>query len=289
MNARTRQEYKNQKRLIDLLGFRYIDFQDKRVINYVANALKKVNTGAYVCSGTISYGEALAGSLENLKVLGLEPYNMVSKFVSTLPLKLVNPVNNGYTCNITYSLDDDTKKVDPNSGTVDHYKVPVNPDLLASLHLGHEHIHALKETNYDEYVDGFIIGDVITMLYEFIMADTYPEMKNEIYKFRLYSLKEDYAHYDNAITQMKKSKDDKDLYKVIATRSGQYLNSYYYASVLFNMYKNDPQMILDLVNKVLKHEMTTREMLELLGIFHQDKNSVFDTEFEKVKMCVKKV
>ena len=55
------------------------------------------------------------------------------------------------------------------------------------------------------------------------------------------------------------------------------------------MYKNDPQLILDLVNKVLKHEMTTREMLELLGLFHQDKNSVFDTEFEKVKMCVKKV
>ena len=88
---------------------------------------------------------------------------------------------------------------------------------------------------------------------------------------------------------MNRSKEDKDLYKVIATRSGQYLNSYYYASILFNMYKSDPQMMLAYVNKVLKHEITTRELLETLGIFHQDKNSIFDTEFEKVKMCVKKV
>ena len=35
MNVRTREEYKNQKRIIDLLGFNYIDYKDKRVINYV--------------------------------------------------------------------------------------------------------------------------------------------------------------------------------------------------------------------------------------------------------------
>lgn len=289
MNAKTREEYKKQKRIIDLLGFNYIDYQDKRVINYVAKALKSVNTGAYVCCGTVSYPEALTNSLENLKVLGLEPYNRASKFVNTLPLRLVNPVSNGYSCNITYSLNDKTKDVDPSTGIVDHYKVPINPDIMAPLHLGHEHIHALKETNYSEYVDGFIIGDVITMLYEFIMADTYPEMKSEIYRFRLSSLKEDYKHYENAVDQMKKSKDDKDLYKIIATRSGQYLNSYYYASVLFNMYKSSPLLVLDIVNSVLKHEMTTRDMLNMLGLFHQDKNSIFDTVFEDVKKCVKKV
>lgn len=289
MNSRNREEYKNQKRIIDLLGLNYIDYQDKRVINYVAMALKNVHTGSYVCYGTVTYSDALAGSLENMKVLGLEPYNMVSSFISSLPLKLVNPVSNGYTCNITYSLDDDTKKIDMTSGKVDHYKVPVNPDIMASLHLGHVHIHALKETNYSEYVDGFVIGDVITMLYEFIMADTYPEMKSEIYKFRLSSLKEDYKHYEKAILQMKKSKEDKDLFKIIATRSGQYLNSYYYATILFNMYKSNPQMILDIVNKVLKHEMTTRNMLEMLELFHQDKNNAFDIVFEDVKKCIKKV
>ena len=289
MNARTREEYKHQKKIFDLLGFNYIDYQDKRVINYVAKALKSINTGAYVCFGTISYPDALATSIENVKVFGTEIASRVASLTSNLVLQKVSPVSNGYTCNITYSLDDKTKEVNISSGTVDHYKVPIKPDIMASFHLGHEHLHALKETNYYEYVDGFVLGDVITMLYEFILADKYPELKNEIYRFRLYSLKEDYTHYENAINQMKKSKDDKDLYKIIATRSGVYLNSYYYACILFDMYKSSPQMILDIVNRVLKHEMTTRDMLKLLGLFHQDKNSIFDSVFEDVKKCVKKV
>lgn len=289
MNARTRGEYKNQKKIFDLLGFNYIDYQDKRVINYVAKALKSINTGAYVCFGTVSYPEALVASIENVKVFGTEIASRVASLTSNLVLQKVSPISNGYTCNITYLLDDDTKEVDYSSGTVDHYKVPIKPDIMASLHLGHEHLHALKETNYYEYIDGFVLGDVITMLYEFILADKYPELKNEIYRFRLYSLKEDYTHYENAINQMKKSKDDKDLYKIIATRSGVYLNSYYYACILFDMYKSSPQMILDIVNRVLKHEMTTRDMLKILGLFHQDKNSIFDSVFEDVKKCVKKV
>jgi hypothetical protein len=35
--------------------------------------------------------------------------------------------------------------------------------------------------------------------------------------------------------------------------------------------------------------MTTREMLDSLGLLHQDKNSTFDTMFEDIKKCVKKV
>ena len=201
----------------------------------------------------------------------------------------MSPVSNGYACYITYSLDDNNKEVDISSGTVDHYKVLIKPDIMASFHLGHEHIHALKETNYLEYIDRFVVGDVITILYEFILADTYPELKNEIYRFRLSSLKADYGHYEKAVMQMKKSKDDKDLYKIIATRSGEYLNSYYYACILFDMYKKSPLLVLDIVNRVLRHEMTTRDMLNILGLFHQDKNSVFDTVFEDVKNCVKKL
>lgn len=287
MNARTREEYKHQKRIFDLLGFNYIDYLDKRVINYVAKTLKSINTGAYVGFGTISYTDALAGSIENVKVFGTDVASRVSSLTSSLVLQKVSPVSNGYTCNITYSLDDKTMEVDTSSGTVDHYKVPIKPDVMASFHLGHEHIHALKETNYLEYIDGFVLGDVITMLYEFILADKYPELKKEIYRFRLSSLKEDYTHYENAVTQMKKSKDDKDLYKIIATRSGEYLNSYYYACILFNMYKSSPLLVLDIVNKVLNHEMTTRDMLKMLGLLHQDKNSIFDSEFNLVKGIVK--
>ena len=70
MNSRTREELKQQKRIFEIMGFNYIDFNDKRIINYVAKSLMNVETGAYVCMGTVSYESALAGGLENLKVLG---------------------------------------------------------------------------------------------------------------------------------------------------------------------------------------------------------------------------
>jgi hypothetical protein len=62
-----------------------------------------------------------------------------------------------------------------------------------------------------------------------------------------------------------------------------------HATLLFNMYKCDSKKILELVNKVLSHEMTTREMLDSLGLLRQDKNSTFDSVFEDIKKCVKKV
>ena len=46
---------------------------------------------------------------------------------------------------------------------------------------------------------------------------------------------------------------------------------------LFNMYKSDSKKILELVNKVLNHEMTTREMLVILGLLHKDNNVIFLT------------
>jgi hypothetical protein len=289
VNTKVREELMKQKKVFSMLGFNYIDFKDKRIINYVANSLKKVNTGAYVCFGSVNYNEAITYSLDNLKVFGEEPFVKVSKMISVVPFMKVMQNRNGYSCFVSYNLDDDTMKVDKNSGTVVHYKVPENPDIMASFHIGHEHIHALKETNYDEYVDGQVFGDVIPMLYEFIMADSFPEMKKEIYKFRLSFLKEDYKHYESAISQMKKSKTDKDLYKIIATRSGQYLNSYYYATILFNMYKKNLDLILELVNKVLNHEMTTRVMLEKLGLLHCEDNIIYDSEFDEVIKSVKKV
>jgi hypothetical protein len=285
----SKEENLRVKRVFDVLGINYINAEDRKIIDYVSKQLKTFDTGAYVCFGSVSLADAIKDSLEHLKLIGEETYKSASAFVGTVPFAPVFPIRNGYSCFVSYSAEHDTMKVDKNSGKVVHYKVPMQPDVMASFHLGHEHIHALKETNYDEYIDSQILGDVIPIFYELLMADSYLELKSTIYKYRLLSLKNDMLHYDDAVRNMKKSRNDKDLYKVVATRSGQYLNSYYYATLLFNLYKKDSKNILELVNRVLKHEMTTREMLELLGLLHKDNNILFDSEFEEVKKCVKKV
>ena len=286
MNSQMKEETKQVKKVFELLGIKYIDYRDKKIINYVSKMLNTVNTGADISVGTIDYNTAIAGSLENLKVLGMEPYIKVSSFISTIPFLPIHPVSYGYSCHISYDLIDETLEVDKSSGTVVNYKVPQKPDIMAPLHIGHEHIHVLKETNYEEYIDSQILGDVIPMFYEFLMCDKYEDMKKLIMSFRLFSLKEDKKHYDNAINQMKK-RELKDLYKVIATRSGQYLNSFYYSLLLYNLYKNDSKRVLELVNRVLNHEMTTREMLEELGILYSSNTQVFEEELRIIKKVLK--
>ncbi len=286
MNSQMKEETKQVKQIFEILGIKYIDYRDKKIINYVSRMLNTVNTGADVSIGTIDYNTAIIGSLENLKVLGMEPYTKVSSFISTVPFLPIHPISNGYSCHISYSVDDKTLEVDKNSGTIAHYKVPQRPDIMAPLHIGHEHIHALKETNYEEYIDGQILGDVIPIFYELLMSDKYEEMKKLIMSFRLASLKADKKHYDNAINQMKK-KELKDLYRVIATRSGQYLNSFYYSLLLYNLYKSEPKKVLELVNKVLNHEMTTRGMLEELGILYSEKTQVFEGELDIIRKVLK--
>lgn len=286
MNSQMKEETKQVKKVFELLGIKYIDYRDKKIINYVSKMLNTVNTGADISVGTIDYNTAIAGSLENLKVLGMEPYIKVSSFISTIPFLPIHPVSYGYSCHISYDLIDETLEVDKSSGTVVNYKVPQKPDIMAPLHIGHEHIHVLKETNYEEYIDSQILGDVIPMFYELLMCDKYEDMKKLIMSFRLFSLKEDKKHYDNAINQMKK-RELKDLYKVIATRSGQYLNSFYYSLLLYNLYKNDPKRVLELVNRVLNHEMTTRKMLEELGILYSSNTQVFEEELRIIKKVLK--
>lgn len=286
MNSQMKEETKKEKKYFELLGIKYIDYRDKKIINYVSKMLNTVNTGADVSVGTIDYNTAIAGSLENLKVLGMEPYTKVSSFISTVPFLPIHPISNGYSCHISYFVDDKTLEVDKFSGAVAHYKVPQRPNIMAPLHIGHEHIHALKETNYEEYIDSQILGDVIPMFYEFLMCDKYEEMKKLIMSFRLFSLKKDKKHYDNAVNQMKK-RELKDLYKVIATRNGQYLNSFYYSLLLYNLYKSEPKRVLELVNKVLNHGMTTREMLEELGILYSLNTQVFEEELRIIKKVLK--
>lgn len=289
MKAEAKEELSSVKKLFKLLGIKYVDTEDRKVIDYVASCIRGFDTGAYQCFGSIGHNEAINASFGCLEVLSQTQAKKVRNGLSGIPFLPVFKIRNGYSCTILFDVDDETLEVNPDSGMVKEYKIPQQPDYMSSLHLAHEHIHFLKDTNYSEYVDSQIFGDVLTIFFEFLMAEKYPNMKNNIYRYRLYSLKEDLKYYDNAVRQMRKSKEDKDLYKVTITRSGQYLNSFYYAVILINMYKVNPSFILQKVNSVLNHEMTTRELLEELNILHLDSKSIYDTEFSLIKKSYKKV
>ena len=76
------------------------------------------------------------------------------------------------------------------------------------------------------------------------------------------------------------------LYEYLRSRIGCYLNSFYYAVILYKMYKENPDKILYFVLKVLNHEMTTFDMLNDLGIYGNIQGEVFEKELGKIRKLV---
>ena len=289
MDANEKNRLIKLKGEFEALGLNYIEAKDRKTIDYVVKTLNEFDTGAYVSIGVVSVIDAVKGGLENIKVLGETNAALVSKIIRNVPFHQCYSDPREYSCLIVYETLPGSKKIDRNNVALSNFRTPINIDILGSFYLGHEFVHSLKDTNYDEYMDTHIFGDTIPIFYEMLMGDKYPMFRNSIYRYRLETLKVEGANYERAIKNMKKGDRYKDSYKVKATMAGQHLNSYYYATLLFNEYKSNPEMVLELVNKVLHHELTTRQLLDQLGLLHKDNNVTFDTELDIVKTYVKKV
>jgi len=110
--------------------------------------------------------------------------------------------------------------------------------------------------------------------------------KKEYLEFDFYARRS--SKYDN----MFESKcgivsDETKIYEFVRSRLGCYLNSFYYAVILYKMYKETPKKILDLVTKVLKHEMTTLQMLESLGLYGDIRGEIFEKEMKNIRRFIK--
>lgn len=275
-----------EKRVFDIMKMKYLTPDDKKVINYVANKIAMIKTGAILVRDTISISEAFVKSLNSLRIFGESCYTDSLKFAGVRFVP-VFPDSYSYSCFVSFDVDDKTIKPNKDSGKVDHFKIPNIIDTKSEIFLGHELIHALKETNYEEYILVSLVSDVIPIFYELIGSDMNEKVKKDIINFRMAMLKTERDTYNNATNNMKKSRHEKDLYKVLQNRSGQYLNSFYYALILYNMYKKDSEGIIQVINRVLSREITTLDMLIELGIYNVDNNVVFDTELEEVKKILK--
>ena len=96
-------------------------------------------------------------------------------------------------------------------------------------------------------------------------------------------LKHELKQYQEVTQCMKNNMRNKDLYRVMQSCSGQYLNSFYYSLILYHMYQEQPKEVLNMVSKVLKRESTTLHLLNYFHIYHLNDNTIFDEEIKKVK------
>ena len=256
---------KERKNVFDKLGIKLMDNADMQIAELMADFTPSVvpefNPTGLITSQTKAFNK----SFDYLEIFGTEITDKAKKIVANTKIYPMYNVPFCYSTNITYGLDTETEKVDKNSGTVDHYKTSTVFDEVSPLWLAHENIHALKETNYDEYVDAQIIGDVIPMFLELVMADEVsPDKASTLLRNRLFLLKNEYT-----TTQQMRSVLPKDLYNIYATSAMQYLNSFNYAIQLYQRYMYDKENVISKAKEVLLGKNTTRNMLDEFAILYE--------------------
>lgn len=278
------------KKITDILKLNCFSSVEIDVCKYVSknicySELNNINFGK-----SISLDELLNRSIDEISIFGDDIKEMVVSIISKVPVNMISDDDLDYSSYISYSTIDGD--IISKIGKRLEYVIPKNLYDLSVYQFSHEHFHMLKETNYNEYVNAFVFGEVIPILYELITFDTYDEIKGGLLKIRLSYLffnKNDFLMLDNQRNICSSFADDNvlSLYDWTRTKYGSYLNSFYYAVILYNMYKVNPKEILNLVSMVLKHKMTTIEMLEKLNIYGDIKGAIFETELDKIKRLIR--
>lgn len=160
-----------------------------------------------------------------------------------------------------------------NNQIVPRIKLPMFLNESSYVFLGNAFHHALKDVNVKERKIRDRVAEVIPMFYEMLCSD-YEEkdLSKEILKIRLTLLEID---KDNSNESAKKM---------------QYFNSYYYALALYNKYRKDENkvLILRLITRVLKGEISTLDLLEMLNLYGMDLDYIVSCELEKIKEYVLK-
>lgn len=260
----------------------FVDEDDLKVIKYVSKVLDTFKMEPATVKNRMTLNEAKIESIKLLELFGGDIASRAESLLNKTSILEVHPLPFIYSCNIKFDLDQNDEVL-KNSGRFLDVKVPSVMDTSAPVLLGHECIHLLKETNYEEYVDAFVYSDVIPLFFELVKMNDV-ESPKVLFAERMHLLLTDKVNFDEYTRRIEYNDFDKELYEYSQTRAGEYLNSFYYAIVLFKMYKENKKDILNYIKLVLNHKITTRELLSILGIYkNMDCRDIFESEFNKVR------
>lgn len=269
------------------MGLSYLNNIDIDICEYVLEQIPNDIDIQSVCLGNIiSLWELKSRSLDEIKIFGDDNVLRINNLMNSVVINNNEEDLFYFSTYVVYSLNDDGS-VCLDSGRVDSYQMPVDLYEISTFSLCHEHIHALKDVNYSEYVNSFVLGETISLFYELINCDK--NIKKEYVKMRLYNLNNDRENFiiSNDLFNNALDEEDRLLFEHIRSKVGVYLNSFYYAIILYNMYKDSPKKILNLISRVLRHEITTLELLKMLDIYGDIRSSIFEKELGNIKRLIR--
>lgn len=284
-------ELKPRKIVADSFNQIYPSQDDYNVCDYVCDILPYLSKNP-IRNRIISRGRAIEQSLILFESFSSDNYRTV--------LDIIN--NTGYvTHNNDYTEAVIVKYTKTNgniskTGSVLHYQLPKITHDVDSVFLGHEHCHATKDTNYMEFQRALILDEVIPIFFELMGYENDRLRKKTLFRRLLalnynkdvYALAASYFEH-NSICRYYYSinnvptYEQNELYKFAKTEHGLYLSNFYYALILYNIYRMEPTKILRMISDVLQHKSTTYEMLTKLNIYCDIKGDVFEQEIATMK------
>ncbi len=287
MKNKKRKNLLEQKKIFDIMGVTYLTLQDKERIKYVAGRIMEIETSTVLKGEIVSLGTAFINNAQNIaNIFGDELFGTVIS-LSSVHCESIHSDPYQFNCLVNYDVDIYTQDSVDGKGIVKYFNLPKEFDETGSVFLGHELLHGIKDTNLNEFILMFQFLEVIPLFYELVSTEGDLQLRNRVMNIRIQALKDAYTNYQNLLVSMKKTKDNKDLYKLQMNCYGLYLNSFYYALVLYSLYKNDKELVISCINKVLNRDKSTLDMLVELGIDNGDFNIIFDTELDDIKTNLK--
>lgn len=267
-------------RVMNILGVRKYTESNLDLMKLVVASLDGISSKQPVITRTeYSKEQLIYTGLETLKIYDKKVVEKIEGIFSTTGFVIVTKPCE-FTTRIDFDVNNENEKyvVDKKSGKVNHFKISKISCLSDIIWYAHEGLHACKDTYYDEYIDLCRYADVITLLHELILSlNLNEELFNEWIKIRYYFIKSNIDKVKAAQKEKQEDINNQEIYDTVIGLAGEYLTSYYYALILFDLYLTNPRAVLGQVNKVLNGEQTTEEMLNFFKILNQknDLNNKF--------------
>lgn len=284
--------YKLCKKNFDILKMRGLDNLDLNVCDYVSTQLFGIDFSFNDIGNEICFNELIFRSMFELNIFKDDNIlSNVRNIISSASFRKHDGDFFQFSTDVIYSVDNKNRKIDLNSSRVDCFNIPNKLFECSMYYMLHEYMHALKDTNYNEHIYGYVLGETIPLFCELLFFDENNFIKNQLLKSRLYDLYHSKKEYDmineyiNGLDSVSNKKIE--LYKFVRSNIGVYLNSFYYAIILYKLYLENSDKILSLVLKVLKHENTTMDILRELDIYGDIKGEVFEGQLGSLKRVLK--
>ncbi len=255
--------------------------RDLDLCDYVSSKIPVIELPTIEIRDEISEVELIEKSCDTLAIFGSE---FISRAKSILSSALFEHCKNApmkFSVIVDYSID--KKKISPYGkvSCVHSYRNVYSNDIYT---FGHECCHALKDTQFEEQRNSFVTGEVVPLFYELVYGNGDSIDSVNLLRARMWYLLNNSQEYMKCWELFNKDYDINkiNLYRYLYSSIGNYLGSFYYAVILYNMYKSNPKKVCDKISQVLRRDKTTLDILKELDIYGYVQGEVFESEIKKL-------